>query len=69
MDAIGRSIKMSYTIPILWDIGFALFNYATENIGGYVDFDYYRISDKMTELIIKEAENVVRRMKLSRKWL
>ena len=46
--AIGRSIKMSYTIPHFMGYRFALFNYATENIGGYVDFDYYRISDKMT---------------------
>jgi hypothetical protein len=23
---------------------FALFNYATQSTGGYVDFDYYRIS-------------------------
>ncbi|HPZ31795.1 MAG TPA: glycoside hydrolase 43 family protein [Limnochordia bacterium] len=46
--AIGRSIKMSYTIPHFMGYRFALFNYASENIGGYVDFDYYRISDKMT---------------------
>lgn len=28
---------------------YALFNYATENKGGYVDFDYFRIDDKYSD--------------------
>lgn len=27
---------------------FALFNYATETAGGFVDFDYFRVSDEVT---------------------
>ena len=27
---------------------FALFNYATKSAGGYVDFDYFRVSDQIT---------------------
>jgi hypothetical protein len=27
---------------------FALFNYATRTAGGFVDFDYFRVSDKIT---------------------
>jgi len=46
--AIGCPVQMSYTIPHFMGYRFALFNYATKSIGGYVDFDYYRISDKMT---------------------
>ncbi|MFB5066164.1 MAG: glycoside hydrolase 43 family protein [Candidatus Wallacebacter cryptica] len=45
---IGRSIKMLYTLPHFMGYRFALFNYATKNTGGYVDFDYFRISDKIT---------------------
>lgn len=26
---------------------FGLFNYATKETGGYADFDYFRISDKL----------------------
>jgi hypothetical protein len=26
---------------------FTLFNYATKNTGGFVDFDYFHISDKI----------------------
>jgi hypothetical protein len=28
---------------------FGLFNYATQNTGGYVDFDYFRISERTEE--------------------
>jgi hypothetical protein len=27
---------------------FALFNYATKTAGGFVDFDYFRVSEKFT---------------------
>lgn len=42
---IGTQLKMAYTIPQFIGYRFALFNYATKNIGGYADFDYFRISD------------------------
>lgn len=44
---VGRPLKMLYTIPHFMGYRFALFNYATRNIGGYADFDYFRFSDKM----------------------
>lgn len=46
--AIGNVLQMRYTLPHFMGYRFALFNYATKTTGGYVDFDYYRIADKMT---------------------
>lgn len=43
---IGTQLKMAYTIPQFIGYRFALFNYATKEIGGYADFDYFRISDQ-----------------------
>lgn len=40
---IGKAVPMSYTLPHFMGYRFGLFNYATENVGGYVDFDYFRI--------------------------
>jgi beta-xylosidase len=40
---IGETLKMKYTIPHFMGYRFALFNYATKNTGGYVDFDWFRI--------------------------
>lgn len=45
--AIGSELKMEYTIPQFIGYRFGLFNYATKKTGGYVDFDYFRISDKL----------------------
>ncbi len=42
-SAIGTQLKMAYTIPQFMGYRFALFNYATKNIGGYADFDYFNI--------------------------
>lgn len=44
-SSIGEPLKMPYTIPHFMGYRFGLFNYATHQIGGYVDFDYFRISD------------------------
>ncbi len=38
---IGNRLKMAYTMPHFMGYRFALFNYATEVPGGYVDFDYF----------------------------
>jgi beta-xylosidase len=43
--AIGSQLHMSYTIPHFMGYRFGLFNYATENPGGYVDFDFFHIED------------------------
>jgi len=45
---IGTQLKMTYTLPHFMGYRFALFNYATKAPGGYADFDFFRISDKIT---------------------
>ncbi len=46
-NAIGSELKMSYTIPHFMGYRFGLFNFASKEAGGYADFDYFRISDKI----------------------
>lgn len=45
---IGKPMQMAYTLPHFMGYRFALFNYATKDAGGFVDFDYFRVSDRMT---------------------
>lgn len=45
---IGGPLQMSYTLPHFMGYRFGLFNYATRQPGGYVDFDYFHITDKIT---------------------
>ncbi|HQK39905.1 MAG TPA: glycoside hydrolase 43 family protein [Flavobacterium alvei] len=47
--SLGNTINMPYTIPHFMGYRFGLFNYATKNTGGYVDFDYFRIDDKISK--------------------
>lgn len=47
---LGTPLKMAYTIPQFIGYRFALFNYATKNIGGSVDFDYFHITDSINGL-------------------
>ncbi|QIA08071.1 glycoside hydrolase family 43 protein [Draconibacterium halophilum] len=48
--AIGDPLKMEYTLmEHFMGYRFGLFNYATKNTGGYVDFDYFRVSDQISE--------------------
>ncbi|MCL8000958.1 hypothetical protein M8994_22460, partial [Brucella sp. 21LCYQ03] len=44
-NPIGTPLKMMYTIPHFMGYRFGLFNYATKEAGGYVDFDYFHISN------------------------
>ena len=44
---IGSQLKMAYTLPHFIGYRFGLFNYATKSSGGFVDFDYFLISDKI----------------------
>ena len=46
---IGSELKMEYTLPHFMGYRFGLFTYATETPGGYVDFDYFRISNQPAE--------------------
>lgn len=39
----GPALKMTYTVPQFIGYRFALFNYATNESGGFVDFDYFNI--------------------------
>ena len=41
----GTPLKMSYTLPHFMGYRFGLFNYATKHIGGYADFDFFRVED------------------------
>lgn len=42
-NPIGNILKMKYDIPHFMGYRFGLFNYATKEIGGYADFDWFRI--------------------------
>lgn len=43
-EPIGTELKMTYTLPHFMGYRFGLFNYSTKNPGGFVDFDYFTIS-------------------------
>ncbi|MGO8930604.1 MAG: glycoside hydrolase 43 family protein [Limisphaerales bacterium] len=45
---IGLPLQMTYTLPHFIGYRFALFNYATKSAGGFVDFDYFHVSNKIT---------------------
>ena len=40
---IGGKLKMSYRLSHFTGYRFALFNFATKSLGGYVDFDWFRV--------------------------
>ncbi|GAB3549253.1 glycoside hydrolase family 43 protein [Spirosoma fluminis] len=46
---IGEPLKMPYTIPHFMGYRFGLFNYATQQAGGFADFDYFRITDTISQ--------------------
>jgi len=46
--AVGKPLQMAYTLPHFMGYRFALFNYATKTVGGFVDFDCFKISEKLT---------------------
>jgi len=43
--ALGDELQMRYTLPHFMGYRFAVFNFATKNAGGYVDFDYFKINN------------------------
>ena len=43
---IGNTLQMAYTMPHFMGYRFGLFNYATQTTSGYVDFDYFHVSDQ-----------------------
>ncbi len=44
---IGAILQMAYTLPHFMGYRFGLYNFATRTTGGFVDFDYYRVTDKI----------------------
>ncbi len=46
---IGSPLRMVYTLPHFMGYRFGLFNFATQTPGGYVDFDYFHISDRISD--------------------
>lgn len=49
-EGIGEPLSMSYTLPHFMGYRFGLFNYATTNLGGFADFDFFRIEGDDTPL-------------------
>jgi beta-xylosidase len=47
--AVGRKVKLDYSIPHFMGNRFGLFNYATKNVGGFADFDFFHIDVKITK--------------------
>lgn len=45
---LGEAVKLSYELTHFMGSKFAIFNYATKATGGYVDYDYFRVSDQIT---------------------
>jgi beta-xylosidase len=48
-NPIGSQLKMEYTLPHFIGYRFGLFNYATQAPGGFVDFDFFHISDNISK--------------------
>lgn len=46
---IGSTLHMEYTLPHFMGYRFGLFNYATRNVGGFADFDYFHIDDHISK--------------------
>jgi len=47
-NVIGNKLKMEYSMPHFMGYRFGLFNYATKSAGGYADFDFFRIEEKIS---------------------
>ena len=43
---IGNELNMKFNLKIFTGNKFCLFNYPTKEVGGYVDFDWFRTSTK-----------------------
>ncbi|MDQ8203471.1 glycoside hydrolase 43 family protein [Pelagicoccus sp. SDUM812003] len=48
-NRIGEPLQMRYTLPHFMGYRFGLFNWASEQVGGQVDFDFYRIGDRLSK--------------------
>ncbi|MBN1392119.1 MAG: hypothetical protein JW947_04870 [Sedimentisphaerales bacterium] len=41
---IGNEMQMQFKLTVFTGNKFCLFNYATKELGGYVDFDWFRVT-------------------------
>ena len=55
---IGNTLGMSYSLKHFMGYRFGLFNYATQQTGGYVDFDYFRVSDELKGACVESETEV-----------
>lgn len=44
---IGSQLHMAYTLPHFMGYRFGLFNYASKDVGGFADFDFFHIEDRI----------------------
>ena len=54
---LGEPMPLSYELKHFMGSKFAIFNYATKSTGGYADFDYFRVTDKLTGTDAPEAKD------------
>lgn len=45
---VDTQLKMTYTLPHFMGYRFALFNYGTRETGGFVDFDFFHIENRVS---------------------
>ncbi len=55
-NKLGSAMKMTYELVHFMGSKFAIFNYATDRTGGYVDVDYFKVSDQITGTTQPAAE-------------
>jgi beta-xylosidase len=48
-NSIGDQLKMEYSMPHFMGYRYGLFNYSTRDAGGFVDFDWFHITNERTE--------------------
>lgn len=53
---LGNTLGMSYGLEHFMGYRFGLFNYATQQTGGYVDFDYFRVSDQLKGACVESGD-------------
>ena len=54
---LGDPMPLRYELTHFMGSKFAIFNYATKSTGGYADFDYFRVTDKLTGTVAPEGKD------------
>lgn len=55
--SIGDKLNLSYTLGMFTGYRFGLFNYATKQAGGFVDFDWFKIGENEKDEIYLQAQD------------